>query len=115
MSRSHGRLFRAPFAHVHGTRGHVRRALLEQLESRHLLASDYLLVLDGIKGESADASHPGAIEIQSFSWGASNPGRVASPLSRRVSLCHWREHRITTLVSGGGGRQALYESGVVRT
>lgn len=73
MSRSHG-LSR-------GAQGRVRKALLEQLEARHLLASDYLLVLDGVKGESKDASHPGAIEIQSFSWGASNPGRVASPLT----------------------------------
>jgi len=36
-------------------------------------ASDYLLELDGIKGESSDAVHKDAIEIESFSWGASNP------------------------------------------
>ncbi len=32
-------------------------------------ASDYLLELDGIKGESSDATHPSTIEISSFSWG----------------------------------------------
>ena len=36
-------------------------------------ASDYLLELDGIKGESRDTAVQGAIEISSFSWGASNP------------------------------------------
>jgi type VI secretion system secreted protein Hcp len=32
-------------------------------------AVDYLLNLDGIAGESKDARHKGAIEIDSFSWG----------------------------------------------
>jgi type VI secretion system secreted protein Hcp len=36
-------------------------------------ASDYLLELDGIKGESGDDIHKDAIQIESFSWGASNP------------------------------------------
>lgn len=36
-------------------------------------ASDFLLELDGIKGESSDTAVQGAIEILSFSWGASNP------------------------------------------
>ena len=40
-------------------------------------ASDYLLEIDGIKGESSDATHSGAIEIQSFSWGVSNAGTVS--------------------------------------
>lgn len=33
------------------------------------MAADYLLEIDGIKGESADAKHKGAIEVDSFSWG----------------------------------------------
>ncbi len=41
------------------------------------MASDYLLELDGIKGESKDRAHPGAIEIASFSWGAFNAGASA--------------------------------------
>ena len=42
------------------------------------MASDYLLEIDGIKGESKDDKHPGSIEIESFSWGAANPGNAAS-------------------------------------
>jgi type VI secretion system secreted protein Hcp len=41
-------------------------------------ASDYLLELDGIKGESSDSKHAGAIEIESFSWGATNAGAIGS-------------------------------------
>jgi type VI secretion system secreted protein Hcp len=32
-------------------------------------ASDYLLVIDGIPGESLDPKHSGAIVVQSFTWG----------------------------------------------
>lgn len=39
-------------------------------------ASDYLLELDGIKGESTDDAHRGAIEISSFSWGVSNSSTI---------------------------------------
>src|SRR5919108_1868184 len=41
------------------------------------MASDYLLEIDGIKGESKDSKHPGTIEVESFSWGATNPGSAA--------------------------------------
>ena len=37
------------------------------------MASDFLLEVDGIRGESKDAQHPGTIELESFSWGATNP------------------------------------------
>ena len=41
-------------------------------------ASDYLLEIDGIKGESADKKHKDTIEIESFSWGATNSGSFSS-------------------------------------
>jgi type VI secretion system secreted protein Hcp len=37
------------------------------------MASDYLLEIDGIKGESTDDKHKGSIHIESFSWGVTNP------------------------------------------
>ena len=40
------------------------------------MASDYLLELDGIKGESLDEKHKDKIEIDSFSWGVSNEGNM---------------------------------------
>jgi type VI secretion system secreted protein Hcp len=42
------------------------------------MASDYLLEIDGIKGESHDSKHKDTIEIESFSWGASHPGSFSS-------------------------------------
>ena len=42
------------------------------------MASDYLLKLEGIKGESLDAKHRDEIEIESFSWGATQPDGFAS-------------------------------------
>ncbi|HEV2864864.1 MAG TPA: type VI secretion system tube protein Hcp [Pyrinomonadaceae bacterium] len=39
-------------------------------------AVDYLLTIKGIKGESKDASHKGAIHVESWSWGASNVGTM---------------------------------------
>ena len=35
---------------------------------------DYFLKLDGVDGESTDAKHKGEIELDSWSWGASNAG-----------------------------------------
>ena len=35
---------------------------------------DYFLKIDGIPGESADAKHPGEIDLMSFSWGETNSG-----------------------------------------
>jgi type VI secretion system secreted protein Hcp len=42
------------------------------------MASDYLLELDGVKGESKDDVHKETIEIASWSMGASNPTNVGS-------------------------------------
>ncbi|HEV7326441.1 MAG TPA: type VI secretion system tube protein Hcp [Bosea sp. (in: a-proteobacteria)] len=42
------------------------------------MASDFLLEIDGIKGESNDAKHKETIEIESFSWGVSNSGSHAA-------------------------------------
>ena len=42
------------------------------------MASDFLLEIDGIKGESNDSKHKETIEIESFSWGVSNSGTHAA-------------------------------------
>ena len=48
------------------------------------MASDYLLEIDGIKGESRDSKHPGAIEVLSFSWGVSQTASVTGEPERQV-------------------------------
>jgi type VI secretion system secreted protein Hcp len=49
-----------------GTGGSVGAAVFPRA------ASDYFLEIDGIKGESSDQKHPGTVDIESFSWGATN-------------------------------------------
>ena len=39
-----------------------------------MAAVDLFLKLDGIAGESQDAKHKGEIDLESFSWGATNQG-----------------------------------------
>ena len=46
-------------------------------EHKNMSAVDYFLKIDGIKGESQDSKHGGEIEIQSFSWGATQSGSFA--------------------------------------
>lgn len=41
------------------------------------MATDYLLLLDGIKGESKDHKHKDEIDIDSFSWGVTQTGGQA--------------------------------------
>jgi type VI secretion system secreted protein Hcp len=43
-----------------------------------MAAVDYFLKLDGIKGESTDAKHKGEIDLESFSWGATQSGTHSS-------------------------------------
>jgi type VI secretion system secreted protein Hcp len=38
------------------------------------VASDFLLEIEGVKGESTDEAHKGKIEIDSFSWACMNEG-----------------------------------------
>jgi type VI secretion system secreted protein Hcp len=42
------------------------------------MSVDYFLKLDGIKGESADSKHKGEIDLESFSWGATQKGTSES-------------------------------------
>jgi len=46
---------------------------------------DFFLKLEGIEGESSDSKHKGEIQLESFSWGASNPGGIGDK-GGRVSL-----------------------------
>ena len=41
------------------------------------MAVDMFLKITGIEGESADAKHKGSIDVESFSWGATNPGAAS--------------------------------------
>ena len=42
------------------------------------MATDFLLEIEGIKGESKDHKHKDTIECHSFSWGGTNSGTMAA-------------------------------------
>jgi type VI secretion system secreted protein Hcp len=42
------------------------------------MATDFFLKLDGVKGESQDATHGGEIDLESFSWGETNSTTIGS-------------------------------------
>ncbi|WP_314419834.1 type VI secretion system tube protein Hcp [Pseudescherichia vulneris] len=41
------------------------------------MSTDLFLKIDGITGESQDSNHKGWINIDSFTWGASQPGNMS--------------------------------------
>jgi type VI secretion system secreted protein Hcp len=63
------------------------------------VASDYLLKLDGIKGESTDAKHKDEIEIESFSWGCTQPGTFSSGGGGGAGKVSFQDIHFTTRVS----------------
>lgn len=64
-----------------------------------MAAVDYLLEIDGIKGESGDSKHPGTIEINSFSWGATNSGSHSGGGGGGAGKVHFQDVHFTTHVN----------------
>lgn len=63
------------------------------------MASDYLLKIDGIKGESTDAKHPDEIEVESFSWGATQPGTFSTGGGGGAGKVSFQDLHFTSRVS----------------
>jgi type VI secretion system secreted protein Hcp len=63
------------------------------------MASDYLLEIDGIKGESQDKKHKDTIEVESFSWGASQPGSFASGSGGGAGKASFQDLHFTSTVN----------------
>ena len=63
------------------------------------MASDYLLEIEGIKGESKDSKHPDTIEIESFSWGAANAGTHSSGGGGGAGKVSFQDLHLTAHVS----------------
>lgn len=63
------------------------------------MAVDMFLKLDGIDGESTDKGHKNEIEIESFSWGASNSGSAAHGGGGGAGKVSMQDFSFTTRVS----------------
>jgi type VI secretion system secreted protein Hcp len=62
-------------------------------------ASDYLLEIDGIKGESSDQKHKDTIEISSFSWGVSQTGVHSSGGGGGAGKASFQDLHFTTPIN----------------
>jgi type VI secretion system secreted protein Hcp len=60
---------------------------------------DYFLKIDGIEGESTDDRHKGEIEIESFSWGATQTGAAAHGGGGGAGKVSMQDFHFTTRVS----------------
>ena len=63
------------------------------------MASDYLLEIEGIKGESQDKAHKETIEVHSFSWGVSQPGTFSLGAGGGAAKCSFSDASFSTVVN----------------
>jgi len=63
------------------------------------MATDFLLEIDGIKGESSDSKHKDTIEIESFNWGATNSGTFSVGQGGGAGKVSFQDLRFTTRVN----------------
>ena len=70
------------------------------------MASDYLLEIEGVKGESQDDKHKETIEISSFSWGLSNAGSFQSGGGGGAGKANFQDIHFTTTVSKASPKKA---------
>jgi len=54
-------------------------------------AVDYLLEIEGIKGESTSVFRPAGIEVESWSWGLSNSALPGAPAKVSLQDFHWTQ------------------------
>jgi type VI secretion system secreted protein Hcp len=63
------------------------------------MASDYLLEIEGIKGEAQDAKHKDTIEVDSYSWGLSHPGSFAFGTGGSTGKASFQDIHFSTKVN----------------
>jgi type VI secretion system secreted protein Hcp len=63
------------------------------------VAADYFLQITGIAGESTDAKHKGWIDVESWTWGETNPGPVGAGGGAGAGKVQMQDFTFTTRVS----------------
>ena len=71
------------------------------------MASDFLLEIDGIKGESKHKTHKDTIEVDSFSWGIINAGSHASNAGGGAGKASFQDIHFTASVGKASTNLAL--------
>jgi len=72
-----------------------------------IMATDFLLEIDGIKGESQDSKHPSTIEVDSFSWGVSNAGSHAAGTGGGAGKASFQDIHFTSSVGKASANLAM--------
>jgi type VI secretion system secreted protein Hcp len=72
-----------------------------------MMAADFLLEIDGIKGESKDSKHKETIEVDSFSWGVNNAGSHASGAGGGAGKASFQDMHFTATVGKASPNLAL--------
>lgn len=73
-----------------------------------MAVADFFLKLDGVKGDSTDATHAGEIDIESFSWGESQTTSIGSATSGAgAGKVKFDELTFTSRVHSGSQQLAL--------
>jgi type VI secretion system secreted protein Hcp len=63
------------------------------------MAADYFLQITGIAGESTDAKHKNWIDVESWTWGETNPAQPASGAGGGAGKVQMQDFHFTTRVS----------------
>jgi len=63
------------------------------------MAVDYLLEIDGVKGEAKDSKHPDSVEIMTFQWGNQNAGSASSGSGAGAGKVQFSDVHITSLTN----------------
>jgi type VI secretion system secreted protein Hcp len=63
------------------------------------MAADYFLQITGIAGESTDAKHKGWIDVDSWTWGETNPGGTGAGGGAGAGKVQMQDFHFTTRVS----------------
>ncbi|HEV2555666.1 MAG TPA: type VI secretion system tube protein Hcp [Bosea sp. (in: a-proteobacteria)] len=71
------------------------------------MATDFILEIDGIKGESQDKKLKDMIEVDSFSWGVSNGGSHASGTGGGAGKANFQDIHFTSSVGKASPTLAL--------
>ncbi|WP_376987052.1 Hcp family type VI secretion system effector [Bosea sp. R86505] len=71
------------------------------------MATDFILEIDGIKGESQDKKLENMIEVDSFSWGVSNAGSHAAGAGGGAAKASFQDIHFTAAVSKASPNLAL--------
>ncbi|MGN6097094.1 MAG: Hcp family type VI secretion system effector [Bosea sp. (in: a-proteobacteria)] len=72
------------------------------------MARDFLLEIDGVKGEAVDSKIKDSIEVQSFSWGISNAGSFAMGAGGGAGKSSFQDVHFTTHTSKASPTIALF-------